>query len=41
MERAGTKDTFAELGTYDDPLEHYRLGVSQIIEAARKAIARK
>jgi transketolase len=41
MERVGIQDTFAESGTYEGLLEKYGLAVSNVVEAARRAIKRK
>ena len=41
MERVAIQDTFAESGTYDGLLEKYGLGVSHVVEAAKKVLKRK
>lgn len=41
LERVGIKDTYAESGPYDALLEKYGLTAGALVEAARRAIARK
>lgn len=41
QEFVGVRDQFGQSGTPDELLAHYGMGVSHIIEAARRAIARK
>jgi len=42
LERIGIKDVFTETAlTYDDLLDHYGMGVKDIIESARRATGRK
>jgi transketolase len=41
LERVGVKDTFAESGAYDKLLEKYGLTAQAMVEAAKRAVARK
>lgn len=41
QEFVGVRDQFGQSGTPDELLEHYGMGVSHMIEAARRAVARK
>ena len=41
MERIGIKDTFTESGEYNDLLEKYGLGISDIVEAVKKVLKRE
>ena len=41
IEFIGVHDQFGQSGTPKELIEHYRMGVSHIIEAAQKAISRK
>jgi transketolase len=41
MERIGIQDVYAESGTYDDLLEMYGLGISNIVDKAKTVIRRK
>jgi len=37
----GIPDTFAESGSYDELLDKYGMGISDIIEAVKRALHRK
>ena len=42
LERIGVRDTFTETSlSYDELLDHYGMGIEDIIEAARQAVERK
>ena len=41
MERVGIKDTFTESGEYNDLLEKYGMGISDIVQAAKKVLKRE
>ncbi|MDP3993272.1 MAG: transketolase C-terminal domain-containing protein, partial [bacterium] len=41
IERVGTMDTFGESGKPDELMEHYHLGISDIVHAVERVIRRK
>jgi transketolase len=41
IEFVGVRDRFGQSGTPEELIEHYGMGVSHIIAAARKALKRK
>lgn len=41
IERVGVKDTFTESGEYNDLLEKYGMGISDIVKSAKKVLKRK